>query len=499
MSTNSSPIVSHWVDGSQVSREQADLLPVTNPATGEEIGRVGLADKEIVDLAVAAAARAFPAWGDTPPAKRVQVLYRLRDLLIARSGEITHLITTQHGKTLDDASGELARSIEAVEAACGAPAHLKGTVGEQISSNIDTMAVPHPLGVCLGISPFNFPFMLPVMCTAVATAAGNTVIIKPSEQDPAPAILFAELAAEAGFPPGVVNVVQGARQTVEMLIDHPDVQAVSFVGSTPVAHAIYQRAAAAGKRVQALGGAKNHLIVLPDADLEAAADAMSSGAFGSSGQRCMAVTVGVLVGDVAERIVPMLADRARSVRLGDGAAAGIEMGPLISADAQKRVRGLVAGATEQGATALVDRSNEVVSGREGGYFVGPVLLDNVQPGTEIYDKEVFGPVLSLVRVQAFEDGLDLIARNPYGNGASLFTTNGEAARRFQREAAAGMVGVNVPIPVPVASFGISGWKRSVFGDTGLNDAAWRFFTRTKHVTTRWGEPRRGVDMGFRPM
>jgi malonate-semialdehyde dehydrogenase (acetylating) / methylmalonate-semialdehyde dehydrogenase len=499
MSTGKGQLVPHWIAGRPVSSERANLLPVTNPATGEEIGQVELADQELVDRAVAAAVQAFPAWRETPPAKRVQILYRLRDLMHARSDEIMHVITTQHGKTLDDASGELARSLEALEMACGAPAYLKGTMGEQVSSNIDTMAVPHPLGVCLGISPFNFPFMLPVMFTGVATAAGNTVIIKPSEQDPAPAILFAELAAEAGFPVGVVNVVQGARQTVEMLIDHPDIQAVSFVGSSPVAHSIYQRSAAAGKRVQALGGAKNHLVVLPDANLEAAADALSSGAYGSSGQRCMAVTVGVLVGDVADRLVPMLADRARSVVMGDGASVGAEMGPLISADAQKRVRSLVVGAVEEGATAIVDRSSEVVSGREGGYFVGPTLLDHVLPGMEVYDKEVFGPVLSLVRVETYQDGLDLIERNPYGNGAALFTRDGEAARRFQREAAAGMVGINVPIPVPVATFGIAGWKRSVFGDTGLNDAAWRFFTRTKHVTTRWDDSRRGVDMGFRPM
>jgi malonate-semialdehyde dehydrogenase (acetylating)/methylmalonate-semialdehyde dehydrogenase len=490
-------ITSHWIDGKR-HEAPGERLPVLDPATGETISEVALADAQVINEAVASAVSAFPRWRDTPPARRAQVLYAFRNLLRAHTDELAGLITAEHGKTLDDAKGEVGRGIEAVELASGVPGLLKGEFSEQSGTNIDTYSVLQPLGVCVGVTPFNFPVMIPLMKIAVAIASGNAFILKPSEQDPAVSVRIAELAKEAGLPDGVLSVVHGGQEAVEALIDHPDTAAVSFVGSTPVAHSIYKRGAEAGKRVQALGGAKNHLVVMPDAKIEAAADALASAAFGSAGQRCMAITTAVVVGEAAEPLVDALKTRAEAVVLGPGAAAGVEMGPLVSAAAQQRVRGMVSRAIEAGARPVVDRSNETVAGNEGGFFVGPTLLETVATTSEIYLNEVFGPVLIVLRVETLDDALELIRTNEYGNGAAIFTRSGAAARQFQREAQAGMVGINVPIPVPVAPYSVAGWKNSIFGDTGLNNGAWRFYTQPKYVTCRWDETVAGVDLGFRP-
>lgn len=494
MSTSTTP---HWINGRRAD-PAGDRIPVLDPATGEALSEVVIADSEVVKQAVSSAIAAQRSWRDAPPARRAQVLYALRGLLLEHTDELAALVTAEHGKTLDDARGEVGRGIEAVELACGVPALLKGEFSEQTGPNIDTYSMLQPMGVCVGITPFNFPVMIPLMKLAVAIAAGNAFILKPSEQDPGPSVRLAELAKQAGLPDGVLSVVHGRQEAVEMLIDHPDVAAVSFVGSTPVAHSIYRRGAEAGKRVQALGGAKNHLVVMPDAKIDAAADALASAAFGSAGQRCMAITTAVVVGDAAEPLLEALRSRAEAVTMGPGSAATSEMGPLVNAAAQERVRGLVARAIEGGARPVVDRSTEDVDGAAGGFFVGPTILDNVSPSSEIYLNEVFGPVLIVLRVDTLDEALELIRTNEYGNGAAIFTRSGAAARTFQREAAAGMVGVNVPIPVPVASYSVAGWKNSIFGDTGLNNGAWRFYTQPKYVTSRWDDAVAGVDLGFRP-
>lgn len=491
------PTIPHWIAG-QRHTSTGGRIPVLDPATGAPVAEVALADAEVVKLAVASALAAFPTWRGTPPARRAAVLYAFRELLRTHTDELAELVTREHGKTLDDARGELGRGIEAVELACGVPGLLKGEFSEQTGTNIDTYSILQPLGVCVGVTPFNFPVMIPLMKIAVAIAAGNCFILKPSEQDPGASLRIAELAKEAGLPDGVLSVVHGRQETVEALIDHPDTAAVSFVGSTPVAQSIYQRGAQAGKRVQALGGAKNHLVVMPDAKIEAAADALASAAFGSAGQRCMAITTAVVVGEAAEPLIDALKSRAEAIVMGPGAVDGSEMGPLVSAAAQERVRGLVARAIEAGARPVVDRSAESVDGSEAGFFVGPTLLDNVSPTAEIYLNEVFGPVLIVLRVDTLDEALELIRANQYGNGAAIFTRSGAAARRFQFDAQAGMVGVNVPIPVPVAPYSVAGWKNSIFGDTGLNNGAWRFYTQPKYVTSRWDDAVAGMDLGFRP-
>jgi malonate-semialdehyde dehydrogenase (acetylating)/methylmalonate-semialdehyde dehydrogenase len=490
--------IPHWIEGRPTPG--GSVSPVTDPATGQPVAEVAIADHETVKSAVAAAAKAAPQWAAVPPARRAQVLYALRNLIRENADELAAMITTQHGKTLDDARGEVARGLDAVELACGVPALMKGEMSEQTGRNIDTYSTMHPLGVAVGITPFNFPVMIPLMMSAVAIAAGNAFVLKPSEQDPGPALRLAELFQEAGIPDGIFSVVNGQREVVEELIDHPDVAAVSFVGSTPIAQAIYRRAADAGKRVQAFGGAKNHLVVMPDAPIDAAADAISSAAFGAAGQRCMAISVTVAVGDRADDLVAALKTRAETITLGPGTDAATEVGPVVSTAAQERIRDLVDRAVEAGATAVVDRSRAQVDGEEyaGGHYVGPVLLDHVAPGSEVYRTEVFGPVLSVVRVETLDEALELIRSHEYGNGASIFTDSGTAARRFQREAAAGMVGINVPIPVPVSTYAVAGWKNSVFGDTGLTNASWRFYTQPKYVTARWDESVTGMDFGFRP-
>jgi len=490
-------IISHWIDGHSVLI-RGELLEVLDPATGNAVAKVALADAVTVKQAVDSAAAAFPAWRDLPSSRRAQSLYAFRDLIRDHQDELAELITREHGKTLDDARGEVTRGLDSVELACGVPGLLKGETSEQSGRNIDTISTLHPLGVVLGVTPFNFPVMIPVMMASIAIACGNTFILKPSEQDPSAAVRIAELAKEAGLPDGVFNVVHGGQETVEALIDDPEVAAVSFVGSTPVAHSIYRRAAAAGKRVQAFGGAKNHLVVMPDASIEATADAISSAGFGAAGQRCMAISVAVAVGGVGDELVEALKRRAEGVLVGPGYDATSEIGPVVSAVAQQRIRGIIVDAKASGADVVVDRSTEQVQGYEGGFFIGPTLVDHVDAKDNIYRTEVFGPVVSVVRVDTLDDALKLIHDHEYGNGASIFTNSGGAARKFQREVSAGMVGINVPIPVPVAPYAVAGWKNSVFGDTGLNNAAWKFFTQPKYITSRWDETVSGIDFGFRP-
>ncbi|MGB7235367.1 MAG: CoA-acylating methylmalonate-semialdehyde dehydrogenase [Rhodococcus sp. (in: high G+C Gram-positive bacteria)] len=488
--------VGHWIGGR--GEYSSRTLPVLDPATGAAVADMAVGSAETVARAVAAAQDSWPQWRDRTIVSRTRVLARWAALVREHTDELAASIALENGKTLDDARGELARGADALDAAVAGGAGLKGELVEQTGSAVDTAMTLHSLGVCVGISPFNFPVMVPLAQASFALAAGNTFVLKPSEQDPGPALRIAELATQARIPDGVFNVVNGDRVTVEHLIDHPNVAAVAFVGSTPTARSVYARAAANGKRAQAFGGAKNHLVVMPDANLAAAADAVTSAAFGSAGQRCMAVTTAVAVGDVADRLVRELAIRARAIRIGAAHTTGTEMGPLISKDAQTRVRDSVSGAIADGAVAVVDRSTEQPDGHPDGFFAGPAILDHVTADMEVYRHEVFGPVLGIVRVDSFDDAVTLIENNPYGNGSAIFTSDGASARAVQRRVPTGMVGINVPIPVPVATFGFAGWKASAFGDTGLHDASWRFYTRPKYVTSRWDESRTGIDLGFRP-
>ncbi|MCM3924109.1 CoA-acylating methylmalonate-semialdehyde dehydrogenase, partial [Frankia sp. AiPs1] len=444
-----------------------------------------------------AARAAAPDWRATPLGRRAEVMFRFRDLLDAGRKEVARLLTAEHGKTLDDALGEIARGLENVEFACGAPHLLRGGYSEQVAAGVDVHEVRQPLGVVAGITPFNFPAMVPLWMLANALVCGNAFVLKPSERDPSPALFLAELLGRAGLPAGVLNVVQGDKVAVDALLDHPDVAAVSFVGSTPVARYVYERATAAGKRVQALGGAKNHLVVLPDAELAAAADAVVSAAYGSAGERCMAVSVVVAVGEIADPLVEAIATRVRGIRVGPGYDEASEMGPLITAAHRGRVAGYLDAATAQGASVVVDgRADPATSGP--GFFLGPSLVDHVRPASAVYTDEIFGPVLAVVRVATYDEALRLIEDNPYGNGAAIFTRDGGAARRFTAEVQAGMVGVNVPIPVPVAYYSFGGWKGSLFGDLHMyGPDGIRFYTRTKVVTSRWPDPATSsVDLGF---
>jgi malonate-semialdehyde dehydrogenase (acetylating)/methylmalonate-semialdehyde dehydrogenase len=475
----------HWIDGGLVHSDGTLTSPIHDPARGIQTGEVPLADVATVDTAVRAAASAFPGWRDTPLSRRMPILYRLREAVVAHTDELAAAIASQHGKVVADAAGEVQRGIEILELACSAPVMLKGEFSEQVAGGIDTFSIRQPLGVCAGITPFNFPAMVPLWMFPVAIACGNTFVLKPSERDPAASMMLARLAIEAGLPPGVLNVVHGDKVAVDALLDHPDVAAVSFVGSTPIARYVYGRAAAAGKRVQALGGAKNHLVVLPDADLEQAADALVSSAFGSAGQRCMAISIGVAVGNVGDDLIEAVATRTASIKVGPASESDSEMGPLVTAEARDRVRRYADRGVAEGAK-LVEWPGQVSSRDDGGFFVDPVIFDRVEEGMGIYEDEVFGPLLGFVRVGNLDDALDLIARNAYGNGAAIFTRSGRAARRFQREVAAGMVGVNVPIPVPVGYYSFGGWGDSLFGDTHLyGPEGFHFYTRGKVVTSRW--------------
>jgi malonate-semialdehyde dehydrogenase (acetylating)/methylmalonate-semialdehyde dehydrogenase len=491
-------VVPLWIGGQRVEPCTERFGEVTNPATGAVIRRVPLCGAEDVERAVAAARMAFPGWRGTTPVRRARILTRFRELMEAHRDELTRLVTEEHGKTLADAAGSVQRGIEVIEFAAGAPHLLKGEHAEDVGRGVDCHSLLQPLGVCAGITPFNFPVMVPLWMFPVAIACGNTFVLKPSEKVPSASLRMAELFKEAGLPDGVFNVIHGDKAAVDALLAHPDVKAVSFVGSTPIARYVYETGARHGKRVQALGGAKNHAVVLPDADLDFAAEALAGAAYGSAGERCMAISAVVAVGEAADPLVEKLAARARGLKVGPGAEPGVEMGPLISRAHRDRVKGYVDQGEATGARLVVDGRGLLVPGHENGFFLGPTLFDRVTPEMSIYRDEIFGPVLVVLRARDFDEALDLVNRNPYGNGTALFTRSGAAARRFQNEVEAGMVGVNVPIPVPMAFFSFGGWKQSLFGDLHVHGMEGvYFYTRTKVVTTRWSEtdlPGKGLSM-----
>ena len=468
-----------------------------NPALGEVSRDVRLATTGDVDVAVQAAKRAFTGWSSASWAKRQQVMFAFRELLNARKEEVAAILTNEHGKVTSDALGEVARGLEVVEFACGIAHLAKGEYTENASTGVDVYSLRQALGVVGIISPFNFPAMVPLWFFPVAIAAGNTVVLKPSEKDPSAAIWMAELLKEAGLPDGVLNVVHGDKESVDALLQHPDVASISFVGSTPIAKYIYETASAHGKRVQALGGAKNHMLVLPDADLDLVADSAVNAGFGSAGERCMAISVVVAVEPVADELIEKIASRMAGLTVGDGTRA-CDMGPLITREHRDKVAGYLDIATEDGATIVVDGRGVEVDGAAGGFWLGPTLIDRVSSSSKVYTDEIFGPVLSVVRVQSYDEGLALINSSRYGNGTAIFTNDGGAARRFQREAQVGMIGINVPIPVPVGYFSFGGWKDSLFGDTkAYGPDAVHFFTRQKAITSRWLDPSHGgVDLGF---
>ena len=489
--------VTHWIDGKTyggVAERQGDIY---DPATGEVSGRVDFAEVAVMDEAVAAAKAAFDEWRNSSLTKRSQVLFKFRELLDARKGELAEIITAEHGKVLSDALGEVTRGQEVVEFACGIPHLLKGGFSESVSTRVDVYSIRQPLGVVGIISPFNFPAMVPMWFFPIAIAAGNAVIIKPSEKDPSAANFVAELWAEAGLPAGVFNVVHGDKVAVDRLLEHPDVKAVSFVGSTPIAHYVYETGTKNGKRVQALGGAKNHMLVLPDADLDLAADQAINAGFGSAGERCMAISALVVVDSVADELVQKISDRMATLRTGDGRR-GSDMGPLVTAAHRDKVTGYVAAGVDEGASLVVDGREVQPDGEPGGFWLGPTLFDNVTPDMSIYRDEIFGPVLSVIRVHSYDEGLKLINDHPYGNGTAIFTNDGGAARRFQNEVEVGMVGINVPIPVPMAYYSFGGWKNSLFGDTHAHGTEGvHFFTRGKVITSRWLDPSHGgINLGF---
>lgn len=488
--------IAHYINGQMTEGFSGQTSPVTNPATGEVSGRVALAGGADVEAAVAAASAAFPAWADTPPIRRARVMFRFLELLNAHKDELAEAITREHGKVFTDAQGEVARGIDIVEFACGIPQLLKGDYTEQVSGGIDNWTMRQPLGVVAGITPFNFPAMVPMWMFPVAIACGNTFILKPSPLDPSASLLIADLLKRAGLPDGVFNVVQGDKESVEALIDHPEVQALSFVGSTPIANLIYERGARHGKRVQALGGAKNHMVVMPDADLDKAVDALIGAAYGSAGERCMAISVAVLVGDVADEIVPRLAERARALKVKNGMELDAEMGPIVTAQAHQRITGYIEKGVAEGAELVVDgRDFDVASAGEGceeGFWMGGSLFDRVTPEMTIYKEEIFGPVLACVRVPDIATAIRLINEHEFGNGVSCFTESGSVAREFGRRIQVGMVGINVPIPVPMAWHGFGGWKRSMFGDThAYGEEGVRFYTRQKSIMQRWSDSIRG--------
>jgi malonate-semialdehyde dehydrogenase (acetylating)/methylmalonate-semialdehyde dehydrogenase len=491
--------IPHWIDGRATLGAGPERLPVTDPASGNVIAEVAAADSGDVDRAVASAGRAFPAWSDTSLARRTDVLFAFRHLLDRHRTNLARLISAEHGKVLADAGGEVGRGIDVVDFACGLGHLLKGERSQDVSTGVDAYSVRQPLGVAAGITPFNFPAMVPMWMFPIAIACGNTFVLKPSEKDPSVSIRLAELFSEAGLPPGVFTVLQGDAVAVDGLLDHPDVAAVSFVGSTPIARHVYETGTRAGKRVQALGGAKNHMVVLPDADIDVTADAAVNAGYGSAGERCMAISVVVAVGDVADRLVPAVAQRIDALRVGPGLSdQSVDMGALVTDAHRDRVRSYVDRGASEGATLVRDGRGLTVDGHPDGYWLGPCLFDRVTPDMTIYTDEIFGPVLCVVRVDSYDEALRLVNDNPYGNGTAIFTNDGGAARAFQRDCTVGMVGINVPIPVPTASFSFGGWKDSLFGDLHMHGTdGVRFFTRTKAVTERWPDPHtRGLDLGF---
>ena len=488
--------IQHFINGQHKEGTSGRSSDVYDPATGKVQAQVDLASVAEVHEAVAAAKTAAVQWAESSLTQRTQIMCRFRELLAARTDELARVISGEHGKVVSDAAGEVARGLENVEFACGIAHHLKGEINEQVSEGIEVYSLRQPLGVVAGITPFNFPAMVPAWMFATAIACGNTFICKPSERDPSASMLIAEWFIEAGLPPGVFSVVNGDKEAVDALIDHEDIAAISFVGSTPVASYVYERATSAGKRVQALGGAKNHMLVLPDADIEMAADAAVSAAYGSAGERCMAVSALVAVGSAADQLVEAISTRIPAVKIGVGTEPDVEMGPLITAEHRDRVAGYVERAQQAGAVAVVDGSTADLPA--DGFFYGPTLLDKVTVDMECYKDEIFGPVLSVVRVETFREAMDLINSNPFGNGTAIFTRDGGVARQFQHEVQVGMVGINVPIPVPVAYHSFGGWKASLFGDTHMyGPEGVRFYTRAKAITARWPDPASSqIDLGF---
>jgi len=475
-----------WIGGKPVRPPAARMGDVFNPATGHVTRRVPLCGAAEVDAAVRAAQAALPEWRDAPPLRRARVMQKFLQLLQDNHKALAAIVTDEHGKTLPDAMGSCQRGMEVVEFACGIPHLLKGEYSENVGTGVDTHSVRQPVGVCAGITPFNFPVMVPLWMFPMAIACGNTFVLKPSERDPSASILMAELFKEAGLPDGVFNVVHGDKEAVDAILAHPGISAVSFVGSTPIAKYIYETAAKGGKRVQALGGAKNHAVVLPDADLEFAADALIGAAYGSAGERCMAISAVVAVGAAADPLVALLKKKAAAVKVGPGTADGVDMGPVITRQAQLRIASYVDQGLAEGAQAVLDGRGCKVAGHEDGFFLGTTLFDHVTPSMKVYQDEIFGPVLVVLRVETLEAAIGLVNRNPYANGAAIFTESGGAARRFENEVQIGMVGVNVPIPVPVAFYSFGGWKGSLFGDLHVHGTeAVKFYTRTKVITRRW--------------
>jgi len=479
-------IIEHWIGGEFTAGTSTRRGPVFNPATGEQQHEVVLGSTADIDLAVATAKAAFEQWGQASLSRRTKVLFNFRELVNGRVKELAELISDEHGKVLSDAAGEVQRGLEVIEFACGIPQLLKGEYSDQASTGVDVFSFREPLGVCAGITPFNFPAMVPMWMYPVAIACGNTFVLKPSERDPSASNYVAGLWREAGLPDGVFNVVHGDKEAVDAILAHPDIAAVSFVGSTPIARYIHERASATGKRVQALGGAKNHAIVLPDADLDFAAQHLTAAAFGSAGERCMAISAAVAVGSAGDALMDLVARKAAEVVVGPGRDPASEMGPVVTAAAKQRIESLIGSGERQGAKLLVDGRGLRVAGHENGFFVGPTVIDQVQPSMDVYTEEIFGPVLSVVRADDVDAAIELINSNPYGNGTAIFTSSGEAARRFQRGVKVGMIGINVPIPVPMAYYSFGGWKDSLFGDKHIHGPEGvSFYTRGKVITSRW--------------
>jgi malonate-semialdehyde dehydrogenase (acetylating)/methylmalonate-semialdehyde dehydrogenase len=494
-------LLNHWIGGKAHQGAVDRWGDVYNPATGESNTRVAFATAEVVDEAVKAATTAQKKWGQASLAQRARVMFAYRQLLEKHKVEMAALITKEHGKVASDALGEVSRGLEVVEFACGLPQLLKGEFSENVSTDVDSYSIRQPLGVVAGITPFNFPAMVPMWMYPLAIACGNAFILKPSEKDPSPANFSARLLAEAGLPEGIFSVVHGDKVAVDAILHHPGIAAVSFVGSTPIARYIYETGTKAGKRVQALGGAKNHMVVLPDADMDLAADSAVSAGFGSAGERCMAISALVTVGDAADRLIPKIRERMEKLKVAPGSEPGAEMGPLVTKEHHAKVRGYVDKGEAEGAKLLVDGRKVKVPGHEGGYFLGPCLFDEVTRGMTIYKDEIFGPVLSVVRAETYVEAMTMINENPWANGVAIFTNDGGAARRFQNEVQVGMVGINVPIPVPMAYYSFGGWKSSLFGDSHVHGREGvHFYTRGKVVTSRWPEPHhRGVNLGFPEM
>src|SRR6476659_8411040 len=478
--------IQHWIAGSETTGASTRWGPVWNPATGEQQAQVALAEPADVDAAVAAASKAWQEWRDVSVIRRARIMFALRDLIERHLDEISVLVADEHGKVVSDAKGEVIRGLEVVEYACGIPTLLKGEFSEQVSTDVDAYSFRQPLGVCAGITPFNFPAMVPMWMHPIAIAAGNTCILKPSERDPSASNCFARRYADAGLPEGVFNVVHGDKVAVDAILDHPGIAAVSFVGSTPIAKYVHQRASNNGKRVQALGGAKNHAVVLPDADMDFAANHITAAGYGSAGERCMAISAVVAVGSAGDALVAKLKEKAEEVKVGPGDDVSSEMGPIVTPESRDRIVGYVDRGEQAGATLVVDGRGLVVAGYEAGFFVGPTLFDQVQADMDLYTDEIFGPVLAVVRVESLDEAIDLINANPYGNGTAIFTSSGKAARHFQRDVHVGMLGINVPVPVPMAFYSFGGWKDSLFGDTHVHGIEGvRFYTRGKAITSRW--------------